>query len=60
MAQRRVGDLDLRLARNRGDGAANWYGLSDDLFSDGASNPFGTGSSGNGTLSVYATYTVGY
>ena len=48
------------LARNRGDGAANWYGLSNDLFSDGASNPFGTGTSGTGTLSVYATYTVGH
>jgi hypothetical protein len=48
------------LAHNRGDGAAmNWYGNAD-LFSDGPANPFGTGTAGSGTLSVYATYTVGY
>lgn len=48
------------VARNRGDGTGNWYGLSTDPFSDGASNPFGTGTAGNGTLSIKATHTVGY
>lgn len=45
------------VARDYGDGADNWYGNSD-TFSDGASDPFGTGSAGTGTLSVYATYTT--
>jgi hypothetical protein len=47
------------IARNRGDGAANWYGNAD-TFSDGASDPFGGGSAGAVTLSVYASYTVGH
>lgn len=47
------------LARNRGDGAANWYS-NIDPFADGPANPFGTGWSGSVTLSVYATYTMGY
>jgi len=47
------------VARNRGDGAANWYSNLD-AFSDGASDPFGTGWTGSVTLSVYASYTVGY
>jgi hypothetical protein len=49
------------IVRNRGgDGPDNWYGLNTDTFADGPSNPFGTGASGTGTLSVKATYTVGY
>ena len=48
------------VTRNRGgDGAANWYGNAD-AFADGAANPFGTGTAGTGTLSVNASYTVGY
>lgn len=46
------------IARNRGDGAANWYGNAD-TFSDGASNPFGAGSTGAVTLSVNVSYTLG-
>jgi len=38
------------------DGPANWYGNSD-AFADGASNPFGVGATGEGTLSIYAIYT---
>ena len=38
------------------DGAANWFGGAD-TFADGASDPFGTGSTGNGTMSIYAIYT---
>ncbi len=34
---------------------ANWYGNAD-TFSDGASNTFGAGNAGSGTLSVYAVY----
>jgi len=48
------------VARNRGgDGGTNWYG-NPDAFADGAANPFGTGTAGTGTLSINATYTVGY
>lgn len=47
------------VARNRGDGAANWYANADP-FSDGPSNPFGPGMAGAGTLSVKISYTVGY
>jgi hypothetical protein len=45
------------VARNYGDtsGTGGWYGNSD-MFWDGASNPFGTGTSGSTTLSVYASY----
>lgn len=48
-----------RVARNRGDGAPNWYGNAD-TFSDGPADPFGTGSTGNVTLSVNVSYTVGH
>jgi hypothetical protein len=47
------------VARNRGDGAANWYSNLDP-FADGPTNPFGTGWTGAVTLSVHATYTMGY
>jgi hypothetical protein len=48
------------VARNRGgDGAANWYGNNTDVFADGPGSTFGTGTTGTGTLSVTATYTVG-
>jgi hypothetical protein len=44
------------VVRDYGDPSTpDWYGNSDS-FADGASNPFGTGSSGSVTLSVYATY----
>jgi hypothetical protein len=46
--------------RDRVDGAANFYSNTGDAFADGPSNPFGTGTAGAGTLSVKATYTVGY
>jgi hypothetical protein len=38
-----------------GSTAGNWYGNAD-TYSDGASNPFGTGTTGTGPLAVYATY----
>jgi hypothetical protein len=41
--------------RDFGDGSPNWYGNAD-AFDDGASTTFGTGSSGTGTMSVYARY----
>jgi len=47
-----------QVLRNFGDGAANWYG-NDDVFADGASDPFGTGSTGTVELSVHAKYLVG-
>ena len=37
------------------DGSGNWYGNADP-FSDGSANTFGSGSAGNGTLSVYARF----
>jgi hypothetical protein len=37
------------------DGPANWFGNADS-YADGASNPFGAGNSGSGTLSVHAVY----
>jgi hypothetical protein len=46
------------VARNYGDGVNNWYGNTD-AYSDGASNPFGAGATGTGTLSLSASYTVG-
>jgi hypothetical protein len=47
------------VVRNFGDpGAINWFN-NDDLFSDGAADPYGAGNTGNLTLSVYATYTLG-
>ena len=45
------------IARDYGDGAANWAGNAD-AFVDGASSVFGTATPGTGTLSVYATYTT--
>ena len=41
------------------DGPTGWYGGTD-TFADGASNPFGSGGSGAGTISLYATYTTAY
>jgi len=46
---------DGGVVRDYGDGAANWYGNAD-AFVDGAASTFGAGSSGTGTLSVYAQY----
>ena len=48
------------IARNMGDGTStpNWYSNTD-TFSDGASDPFGTGNVGTGTISIYASYTPG-
>ncbi len=43
------------VARYYSDGPANWYG-GVDAFADGASDPFGAGGTGTGTLSVYAAY----
>jgi hypothetical protein len=37
------------------DGPANWYGNADQ-FADGASDTFGTGAAGTGTLSIYVEY----
>ena len=37
------------------DGPANWYGNSDP-FADGASDTFGTGAAGEGTISIRAEY----
>jgi hypothetical protein len=37
------------------DGPANWYGNADE-FADGASDTFGTGAAGEGTLSIYVDY----
>jgi hypothetical protein len=41
------------IARNYGDGAANWYGNAD-TYSDGAASTFGSGSTGTVTLSAVA------
>ena len=42
--------------RNYGDGTAgNWYG-NRDTFIDGASDPFGPGTAGNGTISAFVSY----
>jgi hypothetical protein len=41
------------IARNYGDGAANWYGNAD-TYSDGAAAAFGSGSTGTVTLSAVA------
>lgn len=40
------------------DGPANWYGNADE-FDDGASNPFGAGGTGQGTLSLRVDYVPG-
>lgn len=47
------------VTRIKCDGAANWHGNSD-VYSDGAANPAGAGSLGTMTLSLFASYTVGY
>lgn len=44
------------VVRDYADGTGNWYGNAD-TFSDRASDPFGSGSTGNGTLSIYAYFT---
>jgi hypothetical protein len=46
-----------QVVRNYGEAPANWYG-NDDLYSDGATDPFGTGNTGTVTLSVRAGYTL--
>ena len=43
------------VARDYGDGASDWYGNAD-TFSDGGSDPFGSGTPGTVTLSVFASY----
>ncbi len=46
-----------QVLRNYGDGAANWFG-NDDVYADGAADPFGAGTTGTVTLSVRAGYTL--
>jgi hypothetical protein len=46
------------VARYYLDGTGNWYGNAD-TFSDGPSNPFGAGNTGNGTMSAFVSYTPG-
>lgn len=48
------------VARDVGDGSSspNWYGNAD-VFTDGGSDPYGSGNTGTGTLSVYASYLPG-
>jgi hypothetical protein len=46
------------VARDYGDGSTAWYANAD-TFSDGASDPFGSGSTGTTTLCVYASYVPG-
>jgi hypothetical protein len=54
-----TGDTGV-LARNYGDPTTpNWYGNAD-LFSDNASDPFGSGATGNVTLSIYVAYALGH
>jgi Hypothetical glycosyl hydrolase family 15 len=43
------------IARNYGDGSTAWYANAD-TFWDGTSSPFGSGSTGTTTLSVYVSY----
>ena len=48
------------VARNYGgDPGNNWFGNNVDTYADGASDPFGTGALGAGTLSLQVLYTVG-
>jgi hypothetical protein len=49
---------DAGIVRDYGDGTGKWYGTSD-VFDDTAESPFGTGSAGTLTLSVYALYLTG-
>jgi hypothetical protein len=44
--------------RNYGDGTGNWYGNAD-RYLDRASDPFGPGKTGNGTISAYVLYRPG-
>jgi hypothetical protein len=44
------------IIRDYADGTGNWYGNAD-TFSDGASDPFGAGNTGNGTLSIFVYFT---
>lgn len=46
------------IARNVGDGTGNWFGNADS-FTDGASDPFGAGNAGNGTISAFVAYRPG-
>ena len=43
------------VVRNYSTGPANWYGNAD-AYSDGASNTFGAGTAGTGTISIYAYF----
>lgn len=48
------------IVRNYGGGTVNsWYGNAD-TFSDGGASPFGAGSTGTGSLTVYAEYMPTY
>lgn len=44
------------IIRDFGTSGGSWYGNSD-TFADGSSNPFGSGTSGSTTMSVYAVFT---
>jgi hypothetical protein len=46
------------VARNFADGTGNWYGNADSS-PDGASDPFGPGTAGNGTISAFIAYRPG-
>jgi hypothetical protein len=46
------------IARNFADGTGNWYGNVDTSVDD-ASDPFGPGTAGNGTISAYIAYRPG-
>ncbi len=46
------------VVRDYGDGQPDWYGNAN-TFTAGPSNPFGGGTAGNGTLSMYAAYLHG-
>jgi hypothetical protein len=52
------GTGDNGVARYALDGTGNWYG-NPDSFADEMSNPFGAGSTGNGTISAFITYRPG-
>ena len=44
--------------RNFADGPANWYG-NNDVYADGATNPFGVGNTGTVTMSAFISYIPG-
>ena len=46
------------VVRDYGDGQPDWYGNAN-TFTAGPSNPFGSGTAGSGTLSMYAAYLHG-